>query len=218
VTEITVPLVSRRREWVQLFQKFQHALPAPVLIGDGLHRFTERAAPWSVGLGVAEVGAGAVVTIALLRALRGQWKGAARAHHAHRMDWIDMFLGVMVLVEALVHYQETGRLQRPTILLGVSLIGLGLVHGWLIQRASRRRTLRVTDEGISVSERFSRRFSVRWPEVAEIQVSSTRAYVIAHDGREHRFDLEDLTAAADVRQALLAAQARWQPALPPSTV
>lgn len=218
MTEITVPLVSRRRERVQLFQKFQHAVPAPVLIGDGIHRLTERAALWSVGLGVAEVGAGAVVTVALLRALRGQWKGAADVHHAHRIDWIDIFLGIMVLVEALVHYQETGHIQRPTLLLGVTLIGLGLLHGWLMTRASRRRALRVTDDGITVGKKFFRRFSVGWPEIAEIHVSSARAYVIARDGREHRFDLEDLTAPADVRQALLAAQTRWQTLLPPNTV
>ena len=110
MTEITVPLVSRRRERVQLFQKFQHAVPAPVLIGDGIHRLTERAALWSVGLGVAEVGASAVVIVALVRAIRDQRKPSTHAHHAHGIDWIDIFLGVMVLVEALVHYQETGRI------------------------------------------------------------------------------------------------------------
>jgi len=218
VTEITVPLVSRRAQRVQLFQKVQHAVPAPVLIGDGLNRLTDHGALWSTALGVAEVGASAVVIVALVRAIRDQRKPSTHAHHAHGIDWIDIFLGVMVLVEVLVHYHETGRIQRPTLLLGATLIVLGLLHGWLITRASRRRALRVTDDGITVGKKFFRRFAVRWPDIAEIQVSAAQAYVIARDGREHRFDLEDLTAPADIRQALLAAQTRWQTPLPPNTV
>lgn len=213
-----MPLVSRRAQRVQLFQKLQHALPAPVLFGDGMNRLTGHGALWSLALGVAEVGASAVVIVALLQAIRRHRQPSTQAHHAHRIDWVDIFLGVMVLVEVLVHHHETGRIQRPTLLLGVMLIVLGLLHGWLIARASRRRALRVTDDGITVGEKFFRRFSARWPEIAEIHVSAARAYVIARDGREHRFDLDDLQAPADVRNALHAAQARWQAPLPPSTV
>ena len=98
------------------------------------------------------------------------------------------------------------------------MIVLGVTHGWLLRRIARRRALRVSDEGISIGQRFFRRFSVRWPEIAEIHVSAARAYVIARDGREHRFDLDDLAAAADIRRALEAAQARWQAPLPSHTV
>lgn len=213
-----MPLVSRRRERVQLFQKLQHAVPAPVLFGDGMSRLTGHAALWSTALGAAEVAASAVVIVALLRAIRDQRKPAAHVHHAHGVDWIDVFLGVMVLVEVLVHHHETGRIQRPSLLLGVTLIGLGLAHGWLFARAARRRALSVTDDGITVGQKFFRRFSVRWPDIAEIHVSEARGYVIARDGREHRFDFDDLQAPADVRRALHAAQARWQAPTAPSTV
>lgn len=213
-----MPLVSRRRERVQLFQKLQHAVPAPVLLSDGMNRLTDHAALWSVALGVAEVTASAVVIVALFQAIRRQRQPAAHAHHAHGIDWIDIFLGVMVLVEVLVHHHETGRIPRPTLLLGVTLIVVGLAHGWLLERASRRRALRVTDDGISVGKKFFRRFAVRWPEIAEIHVSDARGYVIARDGREHRFDFDDLQAPADVRNALHAAQARWQPPISPRTV
>jgi len=218
VTEITVPLVSRRRARVQLFQKIQHAVPAPVLFSDGIRRLAGHEALWSMSLGFAQVATSAVVIVALLRAVRQQRRGAADPHHHHGIAWIDIFLGSMVLVEVLVHYHETGRIQRPTLLLGATMIVLGLTHGWLLRRMARRRALRVNDEGISVGQRFFRRFSVRWPEIAEIHVSPARAYVIARDGREHRFDLDDLTAPADIRQALQTAQARWQAPLPPSTV
>jgi hypothetical protein len=218
VTEITVPLVSRRRERVQLFQKLQHAVPAPVLLGDGISRITGHAALWSTTLGAAEVTASAVVIGALLRAIRDQRKPAAHAHQSHSVDWIDVFLGVMVLVEVLVHHHETGRIQRPSLLLGATLIALGLAHGRLLERASRRRALKVTDDGITVGQKFFRRFSVRWPEIAEIHVSEARGYVIARDGREHRFDFDDLQAPADVRDALHAAQARWQAPIAPRTV
>jgi hypothetical protein len=217
VTEITVPLVSRRRERVQLFQKLQHAVPAPVLFGDGIHRVTAPAALWSTALGAAEIATSAVVMVALLRAIRRMRAGTGHAHHAHGIDWIDVFLGAMLLVEVLVHHHETGRIQRPTLLLGATMIALGLAHGWLLRNAARRRALRVSDDGISVGRKFFRRFSVRWPDIAEIHITDARAYVIARDGREHRFNFDDLVAPADIREALQAAQARWQ-ALSPHTV
>jgi hypothetical protein len=203
---------------MQLFQKLQHALPAPVLFGDGLHRLTEHDALWSAVLGGAEVATSAAVIVALLRAVRQLRTRVSHAPHAHSVDWIDIFLGVMVLVEATVHYHETGRLQRPTILLGAGMLVLGLTHGRLFDLAKRRRELRITDDGISVSQRFFRRFAVRWPEIAEIHVSAASAYVIARDGREHRFNFDDLTSPADVRHALSAAQSRWQTSLPSHTV
>jgi hypothetical protein len=218
VTEITVPLVSRRRERMQLVQKFQHALPAPVLFGDGMHRVTSPQTPWSTALGAAEIAASAVVIVALLRAIRQQRRSAAHAHHAHGVDWIDIFLGAMIFVEVLVHHHETGRIQRPTALLGVAMIAMGLAHGWLFSRVARRRSLRIGDDGISVGRKFFRRFSVRWPDIAEIHVSDARAYVIARDGREHRFNFDDLVAPAEIRQALQTAQTRWQAPLPPTTV
>lgn len=213
-----MPLVSRRRERVQLFQKIQHAVPAPVLFGDGIQRLTGHAALWSAVLGVAEVATSAIVIVMLFRAVRQQRTAPADAHHHHGVDWIDIVLGAMVLVEVLVHYHETGHIRRPTLLLGATMIVLGLTHGWLLRRIARRRALRVSDDGISIGQRFFRRFSVRWPEIAEIHVSAARAYVIARDGREHRFDLDDLTAAADIRRALEAARARWQAPLPSHTV
>lgn len=200
----------RRREFGALVQKFQHVLPAPVLLGDGLTRVTaESASPWLL-LGVAEVISAAVLIVLFARTVRNVVRHHGEAHIAHGVDWVDIFVGVMLLVEATVHWHETGRIQRPTVFLAFTMLAFGVLHKWIVKRVTEHHTLRVDDDGISVGERFFRRFSVRWPDVAEIVVGPSTARILTRDGREREFDLRDARASAGVRGALVAAESRRQ--------
>jgi len=209
VTAIAVPLTSRRREWALLVQKAQHVLPSPVLLQDGLARLLAGASGFSLALAVAEIGASTLVIVSFLRAVRQRFARSA-AHHDASVDWVDAFLGVMLLVEVVVHREETGHLQRPTLLLGVTMLALGLTHGWLIRRLARRRTLRVDDQGITAGLRFFRRFSAGWSDISEIAIGPAIASVITRDRRECTFDLRDLSTAPAVRDALVAARGHWE--------
>lgn len=196
----------RRREYGALVQKLQHVLPAPLLLGDGLARVTaESASPWLL-LGVAEFVSAAVLIVLFVRTARRVLRHSRDVHIAHGVDWVDIFVGVMLLVEATVHWHETGRIKRPTVLLGLTMVAFGVLHKWIVKRIADHRTLRVNDDGISVGERFFRRFSVRWPDVAEIAIGASTAKILTRDGRERQFDLRDETASAGVRGALVAAE------------
>lgn len=204
----------RRREYGALVQKFQHVLPAPVLLGDGITRVTaEGSSPWLL-LGAAEIVSATALIVLFVRTVRRVVHHRGEAHVAHGVDWVDIFVGVMLLVEATVHWHETAHVRRPTVLLGFTMITFGILHKWIVAKITEHHTLRVNDEGISVGERFFRRFSVRWPDVAEIAIGPATARILTRDGRERAFDLRDTAASAGIRGALVAAEARRQQQMP----
>ena len=124
--------------------------------------------------------------------------------------WISIvFLGVMLSVGVVVHYQETGHIQRPTVLLAAVMFAAGFAHGWIFSRALRRRVLRIDDRGVTAGGRF-REFKATWPEIAEIAIGPEHAHIIKRDGREQRFNFHHLAGAAAIREALVIAEARRQ--------
>lgn len=193
-----------------IVQKLQHVLPSPVLIRDGLTRLSARASGWSLVLAGAEVVTGALVVGSFLLAARRAFIRKADDHVHHGVDWVDLFLGLMLAVEVFVHHEETGRIQRPTMLLSVTMVVFGLMHGRMLQRVLRHMMLRVDDRGVTAGAKFFRTFSARWKEIADISVGDSDARIRTRDGRERRFNLRNLTKGAEVRDALLAARVEWQ--------
>ena len=145
---LTVPIVSRRRAKVLLVQKLEHTIPSAVLLADGLRRFVAEPTPLSIGLAVAEVATSALVLRAFALAVRHAFTHQAVGHEHHGPDWLDIFLGVMVLTEVFVHYHETGHITRPKVLLAVTLVGLGVLHGKQESFVHRRRSLAIDDDGL----------------------------------------------------------------------
>jgi hypothetical protein len=215
-TEISLPLVSRRRQRAQLFQKIQHAAPAIALIGSGLHGVThEHGAGFALAVGEL------VVSLLLLRTLAKELVAARRPHagHAphprHGVDWFDIFVAGVLTAEALEHWHTHHHVARPTILLAVVMLALGLFHAPLHAWTShRRRLLRIDASGIRVRGRFFREFFAPWPDIERIDLDGDKARIVANGNRVRRIDLDDLTNASEVRQALLVAQERLT-SLPP---
>jgi hypothetical protein len=132
VTTTVTPARQRRRAVGRLLQKVQHALPGILLMSEGVHSLQAGAHGWHLALAIAEVATSAVVFIALIKAirqLRDQTRGGAVPHLHTGIDWVDIFLGVMVFTEAWAKYVETGHIARPTILLGVVMVVLGVFGG-----------------------------------------------------------------------------------------
>ena len=71
-------------------------------------------------------------------------------------------LGLMLSVEAWSHWYETGRVQRPTLLLALTMVALGLLHGRMATAGRRRRVVRIGSDGVWIGERFFRRFAATW--------------------------------------------------------
>lgn len=210
---IAVPMESRRRQRVLWVQKLQHGVVAFVLFMDGFARFGHEATPWSLALATAEVATSALVIGALVRALRRARAGGSHGsrpdgHAAHGVDWVDIFLSVMLLTEALVHQHETGHLPRPTILLAAVTLVIGISHGRVWTFGQRRRALRVTDTAISAGSRWGSRFTATWPEIETFELDPRQARIVTRAGGERTIDLEGLANAPAVIEVLQAARAR----------
>lgn len=208
-----VPVRYRRTEKGLFVQKLQHVVPAIIVLGDGISHLQHGPSGMTLALGAAEVVASVLVMgsmIREMRQLRAPSRGRGHAHASHGVDWIDLFLGAMLLVEAYAKFDATARLPRPTIVLGLVLIILGLAHGRMAAWGDRRRSLTVDDGGISVPGRFLRRLSLQWSEVAEITMAPAKARVIAHDGRDQELDLADAVEPDQIRAALIEARARLE--------
>jgi hypothetical protein len=219
LTDITVPLVSRRRERVQLMQKVQHGVPAGVVFIEGLDRILNGAGDANRWLGTVEAFASLLVLGAIARAIgRLKW-GAGHTPprqriHLHQVDWIDLLLALMLFAEVGVHWYETGRWRRPTLLLAVTTLAVGLLHGRLTTFMAKRRALRVTDDGITVGGKLFGRLTARWSEIARIDLADKSAALVMKDGRTTTFDLIDLRHGSDVTRALARARVRLEQAGP----
>jgi hypothetical protein len=205
-----VLLHSRRRERALLAQKIQHAAPAFVLLFDGLQSLKAHAEWLSLVVAGAEILTSVLVLGSVARSMRNNLRAAAdtAVHHHHGVDWIDLFLSAMLATEALAHWYETSHIRRPTLLLAITMLALGLSHGRLSARQMRRRGLLLTDDGISVGGRFFTRFTAPWDEIARIQIDDTHATIVKTDGVERRIDLADLRNRHEVALALQQAQRR----------
>lgn len=127
---------------MRLFQKAQHAVPSVVLLKEGLAGISEGVAGWHFALSVAEVVTAAAVAVTFLMAIRklvGDIK-ARRAPHFHfGIDWIDIFLGLMLLTEVVSRYPEHHKWWRPATLLGMAMIFLGIYGGRIAQWKLEKR-------------------------------------------------------------------------------
>jgi hypothetical protein len=202
LTDVSVVLVSRRRQRALLLQKVEHAVPSVALLLDGAGALSRGVNGPALALAGAEVVASVLVVASIARELMRLRGPAADPHHAHGIDWIDVFLSVMLATEAYAHWQETGHVRRPTVLLAALMLGLGLSHSWIAAFHARRRALRITPDGLTVGGRFFTRFTAAWPDIARIDIEPGRACIVTRDGRERRIDLGDLENHHEVRQAL----------------
>lgn len=135
------PSRQRRRAIGQLVQKLQHAVPGGVLLREGLTGIMEGVHGWHLALSVAEVATCAAVFVALVKAileLGSHFKAKTVPHRHLGIDWVDIFLGTMLFTEAWAKYHENGHIKRPTIVLGVVMIILGLFGGKLVAWKARR--------------------------------------------------------------------------------
>ncbi|HEX3531232.1 MAG TPA: hypothetical protein VH988_29580 [Thermoanaerobaculia bacterium] len=219
---VLLPLVTRRRQRGQWFQKLQHAIPAAALLMTGAQGILHGEHGFALGLAIGEV----VMSALLLRTLVKDFAevrqphGAAHAgHHAGHgghggIDWFDVFVAGVLSVEALEHWHTHHRVPGPTVLLAAVTLTLGLLHG----RIARRRMLRINDDGIRIGRRFFRQFDAPWKDIDRIDLDDKQACIVLHSGRNWRIKLTSLPNAADIRAALLAARSRLPQPVAPAPV
>ena len=214
---LVVPLRSRRQQRAQMFQKMQHAVPAGALLLQGLSTLGGHPHGFELTLGIVEVVAGALVAIAMARAIRTAARPHAHETDAHGIDWVDLAVAGVLAVEALEKWHARHHVARPTILTAIVMVVLGLGHGRIASRMARRHTLRVDDDGLYIGGKPFRAFRATWGEIAAIEVGDRWATVRTRGGRERRLDLVDLEDAAGVRRLLDVARVRAMDALAPDS-
>lgn len=209
---ITVPLRSKRREQVQAFQKFQHAIPAVPLLMAGIQAIRDGEHGLALALGFFEVATSVALLGTVVREIRAMGRPKPHTEHAHHgVDWVHIFAAAVLVAEVLEHYHVTGHIRRPMILTAIVTLALGLGHG----RLQGRRVLRVEDDHLHVAGRPFRTLRARWADVSSIDVGEKYAQITTVDGRERKLDLSDLHGAEHVRTALAEAQRRVTAARPP---
>ena len=210
--ELVVPILSRRRDLAQLIQKLQHVLPAAALLFQGVSRLQREHHGWSLVLAAAEVGVSVLVVGAFLFRVRAARRAhdvdRAGAHASHGVDWVDLLIGAMLGVEVWAHWHETGHIKRPTVLMAAGIFAVGLLHGKIAARGSRRLALKIDDARIVVGGPPFRNFTATWDQLAAVEIEPGKARVVRKDGKVRTFDFGDLRNAADVRAALQGVQLR----------
>ena len=215
---ISVPIRYVRADRVIFIQKLQHALPSFVVLVDGLSHLSDSPHGADLVLGVLEVAAALGVMGSVVRGflrLRRPVPGDPHAHAHHGIDWIDIFIGAMLMVEAYAKYHSTGRVPRATIALSLVMFAIGLAHAKLAAFGDRRRSLHVRDDGISVpGRRPFMRFNLKWADVASIDVGDRYAVITSTTGKTRRLDFTEIRHPNAVRDALNQAQVFLQNSRP----
>lgn len=209
VADLIVPLHSRRRSRAQIGQKLQHLIPAAALLFGGVQSLIAGVDGFERVLAIVGIATSALLVTAFGRQLRRLRRPAA-GHAAHGIDWMDVFAAGVLFAEAAEKWRIRGHIWRPETLAALATLGVGLMHGRLAASGERRRSLRVTNEDLSVGGRlrFSRRFTARWSEIAAIEIGEREAAIRTHRGRTRRINLADLENAPAVRAALQEAERR----------
>jgi hypothetical protein len=214
---VIVPLRSKRRERVIIIQKIQHAVPALVLLPAGLRALGEGARGFALALGIFEILTSVLLIGSFFVAIRKARRPVNDAHlpHAHHgVDWIDVFTAGVLFAEAAERYHLTHHIARPTIVLAITLLTIGVLHGRIVKRAEKRFTLRVEDDGLYVGGKPFRSIRVPWTDVTSIEVGERYATIKIRGGRQRKLDLADLEGAQHLRAALSKAQQRLVPVSP----
>jgi len=217
---ISVPLASanvRRVMTAQLIQKAQHGASSVPLLFDGIRRVTEVDwHDWTFWLGAGWLVTSVLVIGAFVLAVRAIRRATPEqtleddTHGHHGPDWLDIFLAAMLMVEVLVHHEETGRWRRPTFVLALTTLGFGIFHDRLRARMMKRRSLKISDDGVVVPGRFRffGGFRASWGELDRIDVTPAAAAIVTRRGRTKRIEFATLLHGDEVRNALTVAQAR----------
>jgi hypothetical protein len=217
--DVVVPIHSRRLKRALAVQKLNHAVPTVGLIFSGLQALRHGAGGFELALAIVEIVTSAFLIGSLvkgIRAARSKTTPADRGHR-HGVDWVDIWAAGVLFAEAGERWHLRHHLARPIILNALLTLALGLAHGRLSAFRQRRRSMRLTNEGLCVPGKPFMSFRARWKDVAAVNISDAFAEIRTRSGRVRRLNLRDLENAAEVRVALQEAQRRVEPAAVPTS-
>jgi hypothetical protein len=214
--DVVVPLHSRRLKRALAAQKLNHAVPTIGLIASGAQALQHGARGFELALAIVEIVTSAFLIGSLVRSIRAARAAtmADQQHHPHGIDWVDIWAAGVLFAEAGERWHLHHHVARPIILNGLLTLALGFAHGRMTAFRQRRRSMRLTADGIDVPGKPFVSFRARWKDIAAVTVSNASAEIRTRHGRIRRVDLSDLENAAEVRVALQEAQRRVAALMP----
>jgi hypothetical protein len=192
-----IPLDDRRLERASKAEAFQQAIAAVVLFSAGYDRF-ESSTGGALIFAAALIAAGGMLLWTAFRAFRG------------KVPWhpglLNLAAGVALLTEWAVKLAaDGGKIIKPSLVMAVLSLGLGLFHPFIERRRASHRFLRLDADGISYRRGGFRRFDVRWDALESISVLPKEILFQRRSGRPHRIPLRHLGNAAEVVEVVLSA-------------
>jgi hypothetical protein len=131
---------------------------------------------------ILSIVAGAALIFSFVHELRRPEK----AEHP-RISWVDIFAGIVILLEAW-HTYRPAKWFQPAILLvlvGIVTIGIGLLH----HKLSRLARLKCDERGFFSRSSVRRSLCMTWNDVAAVQYEPTAILITTCGGRKRRIRL-----------------------------
>ena len=192
-----IALQDRRRALLSRFEAIQQGAAGFVLIAAGYGRL-ETAAQGTAVFGGALIAAGLLLLWVAIRELVG------------KVPWhpglLNLAAGVALLTEwGVTLAADGGKIIKPSLVMALISLGLGLGHRRLHHRRITARSLRLDAQGLSFHLNPIRNFAVRWDDLASISVQPAEILFQRRSGRRHRIPLGRLDNAGEVVDAVIAA-------------
>ncbi len=176
----------------KLARSFNHVIPGVVLLLLGIeslmHRDTEHLA-----FALLSIGAGAAVVISFAREMR-------QSAHAepHGVNWVDIFAGIVILLEAWHKYKPEKGFQPATLLMLVGVITflIGIFHAKL----ARLARLTCNETGFFSRTSPFHKLELLWKDIAAVQSDDSSIKITTKNGRHRKISLrkvENKNAIAD---------------------
>ena len=203
----SIPLLSKKRRRAMTAQKLQHLIPALPLLAAGTDALHRGVHGWELVLALFAIATSVLLLGTVVREIRSR-RSAAPAHVPHGVDWFHVFAAGVIAAEAAERWHQTHHWPRPLLLTAAITLGLGLFHARMDASIRRRRSLRLSDEGVAFSTRPFHAFRAQWPDLTSIEIGTRPAAFRKRAGDPERLDLGDLENAEQVRGALEDARLR----------
>jgi uncharacterized membrane protein YobD (UPF0266 family) len=165
-------------------RSFNHVLAGVLLLLLGIENLSQHGSEHLI-FALLSILAGAAVFISFVREMR------QLAHtKPHGVNWVDLFAGIVILLEAWHKYKPEKGFQPATLLfvVGVATFCIGLFHAKLAQLAR----LRCDANGFFARMSPFKNLQLAWQDIAAVQLEAAVIRITANDRRQHKLSLRSV--------------------------
>lgn len=162
-------------------RSFNHVLAGVLLLLLGIENLSQHGSEHLI-FALLSILAGAAVFISFIREMR-------QPAHAkpHGVNWVDIFAGAVILLEAWHKYKPEKGFQPATLLFLAGLVtcGLGIFHAKLAQLAR----LHCDANGFLARMSPFKKLQLAWQDIAAVQLEPATIRITTHDHQQHKLSL-----------------------------